>query len=613
MRVPEATIDAVREATDIVEVIGEHLPLTASGRTYKTLCPFHEEKTPSFIVTPDRQTYHCFGCGAGGNAFTFLMKHQGLGFREALELLADRAGISLPRASLGREASPPGPTSAGRLLSLLEEATRHYEHNLWELDAGAKARAYLGERGLSEATAKVARLGYALPGYDHLRKRLGRTHGIAPLIAAGLLVDRGEDRTYDRFRDRLMFPILGTGGRPLGFGARSLDGSDPKYLNSPETAVYHKREVLYGLADARRSWARQGTAWVVEGYMDVLSLHQAGLECVVGVSGTALTDPHAHLLRRHVKRVVLLFDGDEAGRGAVLRSLPPLLREGLGVEVALIAGGEDPDSLVRRGGREAIEKVVETASGVIEFIISQCRKSLSKDEARAEALRQIVVLGALLPERVGRRLFAEDGARRLGFDEATLAGEIEASWNAGKGARRGIPAGASPSPMGAAGQATAGRRSDRERSVSQRGHSAERTLLAFALGRPRIVRRIRQELALDDFTLPEHRRLVERLLERESRGEPIGPADLAGPEEEAAMASLVSALALEPIADEERDEVAGELVAKLRDRRRRQEIARLRELIREHEAAGHQDEVGTLLKRVQELIQSEPASSPSDA
>jgi DNA primase len=603
MRIPDETVDAVRAAANIVEVIGEHLPLIAAGRNYKALCPFHEEKTPSFIVTPDRQTYHCFGCGAGGNVFTFLMKQQGLDFREALELLASRAGILLPQSPAAGRAAGAAEAGAGRLLAALEEATRLFERNLWELEAGAKARAYLVERGIREETARAARLGYSVPGFDHLRQRLGKTYGRAALVAAGLLVDRGEGSNYDRFRDRLMFPILGPAGRPIAFGARSLDGSEPKYLNSPETAVYHKREVLYGLPAARATLARQGTAWIVEGYMDVLALQQAGFGGVVGVSGTALTDRHARLLGRHVRRVLLLFDGDEAGQGAIMRSLPPLMAEGLEVKVALIPGGEDPDSLVRRGGAGAVQEVVEDATGVLQFVVSHYHISRSKEEARGEALRQLVHLGALLPDRVGRRLFAQEAARRLGFDEPTLAGEIEASrpgQKPGAGLHRVRSEGGSSPTQGKFASTRVG-----ASGAGGAGARAERMLLAMALGRPRVVRRIRQELKVEDFTDPGLRRLIQLLFTREGANESIRPADLVGPDDDQEIAGLVSALAVEPAADEEREGAAVELIAKLNDRKRRQEIVRLRELIREHEAAGRKDEVQPLLERVQSLIQSE--------
>ncbi len=245
-----------------------------------------------------------------------------------------------------------------------------------------------------------------------------------------------------------MFPIAGPGGRILGFGARSLDGSEPKYLNTPETAVYHKREVLYGLEAARPVLARRGTAWVVEGYMDVLALQQAGFGEVVAVSGTALTDRHARLLRRHVPRVVLLFDGDEAGRNAILRSLPALLSEGFAVSVTLLPPGEDPDSLVRQGGPEALKSLVAGATSVVSFTFAHYQSSLGKEEARAETLRQLAHLGSLVPDGVGRRLFAEEAGRRLGFDEGTLAREIEFRRSQAGSARPGASPPAGPEGRG---------------------------------------------------------------------------------------------------------------------------------------------------------------------
>ncbi len=621
MRIPEEVIAEVRSATNIVEVIGEYVPLVATGRNYKGLCPFHEEKTPSFIVSPDRQTYHCFGCGAGGNVLSFLMKHQGLEFREAVELLANRAGIALPRSPESRR--PADEAGPGRLLAALEDATRFFEHNLWEREAGGRARAYLGERGLSEETTRTFRLGYALPGFDSLRRRLTDAHGLKTLIAAGLLVDRGQDRNYDRFRDRLVFPIIGAGGHPVGFGARSLDGSEPKYLNSPETAVYHKREVLYGLHAARSTLARQGVAWIVEGYMDVLALHQAGFGAAVAVSGTALTDRHARLIGRHARQVLLLFDGDDAGRAAILRSLPPLLGEGLAVRVALIPGDDDPDSLLRRGGAKAVEDVVSGATSVVQFVVTFCYTARSKEEARAEALRQLVELGSYVPEGAALRLFSEDAARLLGFAEPSLAREIAAARAAraryggaygglrvpaGTGAgldqggaggsqrRPGSAVGPGPQRLPPGGRAAAGGRP---------AGRAERLLLALALGHPDLVCRIRAELAVDDFQHPDTRRLAELLMIREERGQSIRPADLVGPDVDDALGSLITELAVHPAASEESaGEAAAEIIARFKARRRQAEIARLRELIREHEAAGRRDEIGALLEQVQNLIQS---------
>jgi DNA primase len=444
------------------------------------------------------------------------------------------------------------------------------------------------------------------------------------LIAAGLLVDRGEDRNYDRFRDRLIFPIIGPGGHAIGFGARSLDGSEPKYLNSPETAVYHKREVLYGLHAARGTLARHGVAWIVEGYMDVLALHQAGFGAAVAVSGTALSDRHARLLGRHVRQVLLFFDGDDAGRAAILRSLPALLAEGLAARVALIPGGDDPDSLVRRGGTPAVEEVVNQATSVVQFVVTLCYLARSKEEARAEALRQLVHLGSFMPAGAALRLFSEDAARLLGFAEPSLAREIAVvrvarERQARTGVERGTAGGAGREAGGVApgaglprGAPAGGGRFGPGSGLGGGGVSggparggADRVLLSIALGRPELVRRIRAEIESDDFTTPDLKRLASLLLEREESNQSIRPADMVGPAVDAALGNLITELAVDPAASEEgAEELASDLIARLRARRHKAEIARLRELIREHEAAGRRDEIEPLLERVQNLIQS---------
>jgi DNA primase len=598
VRIPDDVIESVRSATDIVEVIGEYLPLVQAGRRFKALCPFHTEKTPSFTVNPELQMFHCFGCGVGGNVFSFLMRHVGLTFPEAVEMLGQRAGIPVPRQ--GGAGGDGGGT--GRLLAALEEATRVFERNLWERQAGGVARRYLEERQISTETAREARLGYALAGFDHLRNRLTPRHDLKDLVEAGLLIAREGGRPYDRFRDRLIFPILGAGGRPVGFGARCLDGSEPKYLNSPETPLYRKRNILYGLHLARRDISQAGCAWVVEGYMDVLSLRQAGLGHVVAVSGTALTSAHARTLARYSARALLVFDGDAAGRRAVERSLPALLGEGLGVEVALLPPGEDPDSLVRRGGRAAMEGLAQQASSVINFIVSLCHESESSPRdgavtaaavrggsvaarARESALRRLVEVGSWMPDRVARRLLVEEAARRLMFDEATLAGAVEA--------RR-------------ASQATTARReptAGRERPRPARTRALDRrytALLGLAIADERVLERVVESLSPEVWPEGPLRSLYALLIDRHAAGAPLSPAQLAPDVEDPRLAELLAALSMEELPDD-RGRAADELIRSLLADHWRREIDRLRHEIRAREASGRTEDVPELLVRVQEL------------
>ena len=608
MRIPDDIIDAVRAATDIVDVVGSSLPLTKAGKRFKCHCPFHTEKTASFMVNPETQMFHCFGCGVGGNVFTFLMRHQGLTFPEAVEHLANQAGISLPKREGDERAA-----GLQRLYAAVEASAAIFEEHLWHEQHGAKARRYLEERGVSVEAARGVRMGYALPRFDDLRNRLGRQYSPKELIEAGLLVDRDGGRPYDRFRDRIIFPITGSGGRAVAFGARCLDGSEPKYLNSPETPVYRKREVLYGLQLARRAIMDEQTTWVVEGYMDVLGLRQAGIEHVVAVSGTALSEAQARLLQRHAHRVVLLFDGDSAGRKAVSRSLPALMAEGLDVRVALLPQGEDPDSLARSGGRAAVDALVRAGSDVVDFIVSLCQNTTLDDsaaerpagarervgllsEARADALRQLIDLARVVPDVVARRLLVEEASRRLDFDEATMWREVDdrrraADRRSDRGARQ--PTGARP---------LVGPPKRKPATTIDRRYSE---LLTLALNDRDVLDRVRDELAPEDVPDGPMRRLFGRMLERYDTHGEVMAADFAADVQDPDEAAVLSSLAIGHVPDD-RVAAAGDLLQSLLDDARRRQIATLKQEIQENERDGRDDEVLRLMARVRELLGSGP-------
>jgi len=354
-RASDDWIERVRAASDIVEVIGQTVALKRTGRNLVGLCPFHQEKTGSFSVNPERQFYHCFGCRAGGDVFRFVQETEKVGFLEAVEILSRRAGIPVPER---REAGDSG--ARGRLHEAREAAAAAYEQWLGDPGRGAAARAYLEGRGLARETQRAFRLGLAPEGWENLVQRLRGRVTDEVLVQAGLAARRetGRGGLYDRFRDRLMVPLVAPGGQVVGFGARALAaGDNPKYLNSPETPVYHKGSFLFALGAARRRTERDGEMIVVEGYFDAIALHQAGLANTVATSGTALTADQARLLKRVVPRVVLTYDGDAAGQEAMVRSLGVLLAEGLDVAVADLPTGEDPDTLVQRGGLEAWQAV----------------------------------------------------------------------------------------------------------------------------------------------------------------------------------------------------------------------------------------------------------------
>ena len=416
-RIPQTFIDEVVARSDIVEIIGARVPLKKSGREYKACCPFHGEKTPSFWVSPDKQFYHCFGCGAHGTVVGFLMQYEKLEFPEAMADLAERLGMELPREAQGTRE----PGGAG-LYEIMAKAGRFFEQNLKD---NARAFAYLAARGIEPATAAAFGLGYAPDAWSALLTRFGIDEsGRRDLLQSGLIIERdaraGERQVgfYDRFRDRLMFPIRDGRGRVLAFGGRVIDQGEPKYLNSPETPLFHKGRELYGLYEARRAHADFKRLLVVEGYMDVVRLHQAGITYAVATLGTATTQEHLHKIFRVTSEVVFCFDGDRAGRAAAWRALEnalPLARDGRELKFLFLPDGHDPDSLVAAEGAEAIESRLQTALPLSEYLIRQLagQVDLAHVDGRARLAALAQPLFARMPEGVFRELLADRLAAQI--------------------------------------------------------------------------------------------------------------------------------------------------------------------------------------------------------
>ena len=428
-RIPEDILQRVRDATDIVDLISEHVQLVKKGRNYSGLCPFHDEKTPSFSVDPDRQFYHCFGCGVGGNVFKFIQEIDRVTFVEAVKFLAERTGIALPERS--------GPSceedaAADELYRANDLARKYFHHLLLNDDVGASARTYLQTRGLTGETIERFGLGYAPSEWDALLKVAGR-RGLSPQILerAGLALPRSTGSGhYDRFRDRIAFPIANLSDRTIAFGARALQpDQEPKYLNSPETPIYHKGRVLYGLADTRDAIRRQDAALVVEGYMDLISLAQAGIQHVVATSGTALTEDHCRLLARYARQVVLLFDGDAAGSTAAMRACEAFLGTGLDARVVSLPSEHDPDTFVQAHGSDALLKRAENAQSVLDFYLKQLSQQhdLSSVEGKAHAVERLKPLLAKPRDAVRRDLLLREVAERLSVDEQSLRHDLQAS------------------------------------------------------------------------------------------------------------------------------------------------------------------------------------------
>jgi len=376
-----AFIDAVLEHSDLVRLIDSRVPLKKKGKDFWACCPFHQEKSPSFSVSADKQIYYCFGCHAHGNAIGFLMAHDRLSFPEAVKTLAEEAGIALP------EDSPTGEQEDLRpLRAILEKAVALYQSMFSEYPP---AQEYLRGRGLDVDIIARFELGYAPPAAQFLSQKLGNDASLRrQLLGAGLVSSRDDGSVYDRFRGRVIFPIRDGRGQAVGLGGRSLDGHEPKYLNSPESALYHKGRVLYGLHQAKEGVRRAGRVLLVEGYLDVITLHQVGIDYAVAASGTALGDSQLEMLFRVAAEVLLCFDGDNAGRNAAWRAVqmaPEHLREGRLLRVLFLPDGEDPDSLVRRHGAAAFESLLPAARPAIDFFLEelQRRHNLAAEDEKA--------------------------------------------------------------------------------------------------------------------------------------------------------------------------------------------------------------------------------------
>lgn len=439
-------VDEIKERLDIVDVIGAYVPLQRAGRYYRALCPFHAEKTPSFYVFPDSQRWHCFGaCGEGGDIFTFVMKREGWDFATALEELARRAGVVLrPRTP---EQARMDEENA-RLKAAVAEAAHYYHHLLLHAPEAARAREYLARRGLSSETVLRFQLGYSLPAWDALRAYLtGRGFTPDELVRAGLLVERDDGSTHDRFRDRLIIPIRDPHGETVGFGARTLEADGvPKYINSPQTPLFDKGRLLFGLDMARDAIRREECVVVVEGYMDVMQAHQAGFGNVVAQMGTALTETQVRLLKRYTRRLILALDPDAAGvqatlrglevaREALDRELTPVFnprglvgferRLGAEIRVLTLPAGHDPDDLIRQDpGRWPV--LVRESLPVVEFVLGQLLRQTDLEDAKGRAR----VVEAMLPllrdvgDPVERETYAQKVARALRLDARTVLARL---------------------------------------------------------------------------------------------------------------------------------------------------------------------------------------------
>ncbi len=426
-RIPQQFIDDLVSRVDIVEVIDSRVPLKKTGREYQACCPFHNEKTPSFTVSQAKQFYHCFGCGAHGTAIGFLMEYDRMEFVEAVEELAKLVGMEVPREAGGPAPNPQAQENSKRLYAILEQAANFFRQQLRQHNEAQRAVDYLKGRGLSGEIARDFGIGYAPPGWDNLFSALGRENE-NDLLRAGLLAEKEGGRRYDRFRDRIMFPIRDRRGRVIAFGGRVLGDDKPKYLNSPETPVFHKGRELYGLYEARQALRELPRLLVVEGYMDVVALAQFGVRYAVATLGTAVTPEHLEQLFRHTDEVVFCFDGDRAGRDAAWRGLEnalPLMSDGRSLRFMFMPEGEDPDTLIRQVGREGFEQALDKAQTLDHFLVEHFKQQadFSRIDGQARLVELSKPLLAKLPQGIYREKLAERMAPLANMQPESLLGK----------------------------------------------------------------------------------------------------------------------------------------------------------------------------------------------
>ena len=436
MKIPEDKIQEIREATDIIDVISQYVTLKKRGKSFLGLCPFHSEKTPSFSVDPLRGFYHCFGCGAGGNVFTFVMEMEKVGFPEALRSLAQKAGITLPVYQ-----EDDTRIKETELLYLANQyAMTFFRKCLMDHSSGKNALAYLKGRGFSTEIMDTFQIGYAPGRWDGLINSAAKNAIQAgTLHRAGLAIPRKEkDGYYDRFRDRLMFPVFTPSGRVVGFGGRRLTDDDkiPKYVNTPETHVYHKGKLLFGLFQSKTGIQKEESALLVEGYTDVMRLHQNGFTHTAATSGTALTEQQAQVLARYTPKVHLLFDGDSAGFEAALRGVDVLMGAGLQVHITPLPKGYDPDSFLNEKNPQAMKALLDSARTFIDYSLDRLKASgrLKTPGDRARAVHGLLENVSKIRDAVERHLVIKDIAEKLGVDEDVLLHQIRTSQKGDKAA-----------------------------------------------------------------------------------------------------------------------------------------------------------------------------------
>ena len=581
-RIPENLLEDILSRVDIVEIISGYIPLKKAGRNFKANCPFHHEKTPSFTVSPDRQIYHCFGCGESGNAFKFLMRHERMEFPEAVEVLAKKTGVILP------EQNNPDAVRAASISSQLykvnELAVSFYENNLHASSASA-CRDYLLNRGINLQTIKEFHLGLAGPGWDSLINYL-RSKGISLSLMekAGLVLPKDAGGYYDRFRNRITFPIFDIRNRVIGFGARVMDKTLPKYINSPETPVYIKGRNLFGLNLSKDYIRENDFAIIVEGYLDFMIPYQEGLNNVVASQGTALTLEQVRLLKRYTHNVVMIYDGDAAGEIATLRSLDMLIEEGVNVKVVPLPKGMDPDTLVRQEGISSLSSKLQNAKSLFDYKLEvlKFRHNIKDAHGKSKIASEMLSTINKFDNAVIRGEYVKRISEEIEVPEHCILEELNKL-------KPKSPAHSVENPHV-------------KKSVSWI-NPAEKLLIKFMLEERELIERIMQELSPADFADMRTAKIVSLMHDLFTQGKNIEPSILMNYLSEDDASQLVcESIFMPELLGEEREKAVSDCIARIKVQRLRSQREHLHIQIKSAQSLGDEQKLDSLIKEFHNLI-----------
>ena len=587
--IPNEVIEKVLDKTDIVELISSYLPLKRAGQNFRALCPFHKEKTPSFMVNPSKQIYHCFGCGKGGNAISFLMQHEKMDFIESIKILADKANIALPSF---QKSDRPANSLADKLYAANAAACDFYEKNLRE-ECGKPAYQYFIQRGLTERTIKLFKLGYAPDLWQGLINHC-RDQGVETdiLEKAGLVLKSQDGgNRYDRFRNRATFPIFDIRNKPLGFGARALDDSLPKYINSPETYVYTKGKHLYGLNFSREHIRKQNYVIIVEGYFDLILPFQNDVKNVVATLGTALTTEQVGILKRLTKNAIIVYDSDKAGEKATLRGLDLLIEEEMNVRIAILPKGSDPDSFVRKEGKTGFMKALKESKDLFDYKLGTLTARFKKNEphGKTKIVAEMLPTLARIKNAVLKSSYLKKMSEELAVDEESIRAEL--------GKVKAFPRESQPAAF--------------EAPPGKKVSLAEITLLGLAIEDEKSAIKIQKDFGFENFKSKPVAEILKKIEELYKAKRKVSCANLVSFFNNKEMEELISEAVCMIQTTKDKEKVLSDCFKNMKKISLKETLGDVQAKIREAESARDPDRVLKLMSEYSKLIKDFTKEEPS--